>query len=78
MTAATSPENPQAIFQAMNKPFGLFIASDDEQFIADKIAGYKKYVPNDIVKQSMVEIIPGTKHLDILLSVADRCAAFIL
>lgn len=77
MTAATSPENPQELFKTINKPFGLFIASDDEQFVAEKIAGYKQYVPADILQQSTVEIIPGAKHLDILLSVADQCAAFI-
>lgn len=77
MTAATSPENPQELFEIINKPFGLFIASDDEQFIAEKVAGYKKYVPADILKQSTVQIIDETKHLDILLSVANHCAAFI-
>lgn len=77
MTAATSPENPQELFETINRPFGLFIAADDEQFIAEKMADYKKYVPANILKQSTVEIIPGTKHLDILLTVADQCAMFI-
>lgn len=77
MTAATSPENPQELFRAINKPFGLFIAADDEQFVAEKMADYKKYVPANIFKQSTVQIIEGTKHLDILLSVANQCAQFI-
>jgi len=77
MTAATSPENPQELFRNINKPFGLFIAADDEQFIAEKVADYKKYVPASILKQSMVEIIDGSKHLDILISVVDQCAIFI-
>lgn len=78
MTAATSPENPQKLFAGLDKPFGLFIAADDEQFIAQKIAAYQNYVPTDILKQSTVQIIDNTKHLDILLSIANQCAKFII
>lgn len=77
MTATTSPEDPKKLFGGIDKPFGLFIAADDEQFVAQKIAAYKNYVPADIVEKSTVQIIEATKHLDILLSVADQCAAFI-
>lgn len=74
MTGATSPENPQELFSKLQKPFGLFIAGQDEQFIAPKIAAYKNYAPATIAEQSSVEIIEQAKHLDIMLSVAEQSA----
>ena len=77
MMAATSPENPQELFAKINKPFALFAAENDEQFIAQKLIEYKKLAPIEIAKNSVAQIIPNAQHLDILLSSADYCAQFI-
>lgn len=77
MMAATSPENPQELFAKIDKPFGLFAAENDEQFIAQKIIDYKKHAPTIVANNSIAQIVSDTHHLDILLSVADDCAQFI-
>ena len=77
MMAVTSPENPQELFAKIDKPFGLFAAENDEQFIAQKIIDYKKHAPTNVANDSLAQIIGDTHHLDILLSAADYCAQFI-
>lgn len=77
MMAATSPENPQELFTKIDKPFALFAAQNDEQFIAQKIIDYKNYAATDIKNASTATIIPDTKHLDVMLQAAYHCAKFI-
>lgn len=77
MMAATSPENPQALFAKIDKPFALFAAQNDEQFIATKLVEYKNLAPDAIQRASVAEIIPNTKHLDIMLNVADYYASWL-
>lgn len=77
MMAATSPENPQELFTKIDKPFALFAAQNDEQFIAQKIIDYKNYTATDVKNSSIAAIIPDAKHLDVMLKAAQHCAKFI-
>ena len=65
MSQATSIINPQETFAQLEKPFGIFIGTDDEQFIPEKILAY--YSHASLIKhQSSRMIINGATHLSIV------------
>lgn len=77
MTMATSPEDPKALFKALDKSFLLLVASDDEQFVPEKLIEYKKFATNEIQASSVAQIIPKATHLGSMLKSASLCADFV-
>lgn len=65
MSSATTPYQTKEIFQSVRTPTSMFIASDDEQFIAQEIMKYADYIPAGVYRYT--EIINNTKHLTLLL-----------
>lgn len=70
MSCATTPYDINLLFSKVDKPFGIYIGEFDEQFIPEKVVAYKKLV-NTVSDKSISQIIPGDKHLSILLSIPD-------
>jgi hypothetical protein len=50
----------------------MFIADQDEQFIADAIAKYAGYIPASVYRYTA--IVKDTKHLTLLLKAPDLIA----
>jgi alpha-beta hydrolase superfamily lysophospholipase len=62
MSFATSPHEPREIFAHLDKPFALFIGSDDEQFIPSAVTAYAA-----LSKQpSVATVVPEATHLSIV------------
>lgn len=64
MSAATTPYETKSVFGSVEIPTGMFVASDDEQFIAPEIMKYAQSIPIGIY--CYAEIV-NAKHLSILL-----------
>ncbi len=66
MAAALTPSAPREQFAALDCPFGLWIGSEDELFVPEKVIAFA-----DLARQgraeSQAQVIPGAKHLSILL-----------
>lgn len=65
MSAATTPYETKTVFESIDTPTSMFIASDDEQFIAREIMKYAQYIPIGVYRYA--EIVNNTKHLTLLL-----------
>ncbi|HBF37323.1 MAG TPA: lysophospholipase [Firmicutes bacterium] len=66
MSKALTPNNPQKLFAAIPKPYGLFIGENDELFEPQKVIQYAKLPPDNIQFKSHSGIIKNAKHLSIL------------
>jgi alpha-beta hydrolase superfamily lysophospholipase len=78
MALAVTPENPQAQFKNIGKPFGLFVGENDELFIPEKVVNYGNLPGETIKKASVCQIIRDAKHLSILTGAAQLIGDFIL
>lgn len=61
-------QNPSAASQdlaSLDKPFGLWIGSNDEVFNPSKVVAYAQQA-SKVIEHSQVEIVPGQNHLGIL------------
>jgi alpha-beta hydrolase superfamily lysophospholipase len=63
MSMATTPYEINDLIQKIDKPTALFVGSDDEQFVAQKILEYAKMMKAPVFSQ----LVDGAKHLSILL-----------
>lgn len=73
MTQATSPYDPKAIFTKLDKPFIMFAAAHDEQFIPDKIVEFGSYATL-VSDCSIAQIIPDATHLSLVMQAPELIA----
>jgi len=73
MSAATTPYDVQPLLKKLNKPVGIYIGKDDEQFLPEKVIAYKDYIP----APTTTEIIENCGHLSILVKAPELIASFI-
>lgn len=66
MSCATSPYDPKNLFENLEKPFAIFASELDEQFIPEKTVKYLD-LAKKVQDKSTAEIVPGAKHISILL-----------
>jgi alpha-beta hydrolase superfamily lysophospholipase len=67
MSRSLIPAMPEDQFKSIDRPFGLWIGSDDELFLPEKVIAFgnsAKLKRNG----SVADIIPGAKHLSVLLN----------
>ncbi len=66
MSMALTPLSPAEQFAALDCPFGLWIGSEDELFVPEKVLAFTD-LAGSVRSRSQVGIIPGAKHLSVLL-----------
>ena len=66
MSVALIPSAPHEQFAALDRPFGLWIGSDDELFLPDKVLAFGDLAVS-VRADSEVSSIPGAKHLSVLV-----------
>lgn len=66
MANAITPTSPTDQFRQIDRPVGLWVGSDDEQFVAETVADYAKAVEG-VGTRGVV--VPGKNHLGILVDV---------
>lgn len=76
MANAVTPAAPHQQFAQLDRPFGLWIGSDDEQIDADKVLAFAD-LASKVRAQSHIQRINGAKHLSILLNSHDMIGAWI-
>ncbi len=73
MSCATTPYDITPLLQKINKPVGLFIGAQDEQFIPEKVIAYKDLIHAPVQAQ----IVENAAHLSILLDAPALIAQYI-
>ena len=71
MAIALTPHAPQEQFAQLDRPFGLWIGSEDELFLPKAVIGYRDLAPPHLQESSESAILPNEKHLGILLGAHD-------
>jgi len=66
MSLALTPLAPQDQFAALDRPFGLWIGSEDELFVPEKVLAFADLAVS-VRAASQASTIPGAKHLSVLL-----------
>ena len=66
MAIALTPFSPREQFAALDCPFGLWIGSEDELFVPEKVLAFAD-LAGSVRSRSQVGTIAGAKHLSILL-----------
>jgi len=82
MANAITPETPMKQMQAMATgkiPIGLWVGSDDELFVAEKVAEFIPRPEQNASSHSsnVGEVVPGKDHLGILVGVYERVGLWI-
>jgi hypothetical protein len=67
MSVALIPYAPQQQFATLDRPFGLWIGSEDELFLPDKVLAFAELAAS-VRSASEAMSIPEAKHLSILLN----------
>ena len=71
MAIAITPHAPQEQFAQLDRPFGLWIGSEDELFLPEAVIGYRDLAPPHLQGPSESAILPNERHLGILLGTHD-------
>ena len=66
MAVALTPSVPREQFATLDRPFGLWIGSEDELFLPDKVLAFADLAVS-VRADSQVNSIPGAKHLSVLV-----------
>lgn len=66
MSLALVPSAPHEQFAALDRPFGLWIGSDDELFLPDKVLEFAQ-LSRSVRAYSQAHTVPGANHLGILV-----------
>lgn len=66
MSVALTPSAPHDQFATLDRPFGLWIGSEDELFLPEKVLGFADLAVS-VRANSQASSIPGVKHLSILV-----------
>jgi len=73
MSCATTPYELDPLLKKIDKPVGIFIGSNDEQFIPEKVIAYKKLINAPV----HTEIVEDAAHLSILIQAPKLIADYI-
>ena len=65
-SVALTPAAPGPQFAALDRPFGLWIGSEDELFVPDRVLAYAD-LATGVGSLSQAAVIPGAKHLSVLV-----------
>lgn len=66
MSTALTPSAPREQFAALDRPFGLWIGSEDELFLPERVLAFVDLaVP--VRADSQVSSLPGARHLSVLV-----------
>ena len=76
MALAQNPAASATDLAHLDKPFGLWIGSNDEVFDPAKVVAYAQQATR-VIDQSQVEIVPGPSHLGILVNGASLIVPWI-
>jgi len=71
MSNSMTPANPSRQFRKLDKPFGLFIGSDDELLDPGKVLAYASLPDGGVTKGSVSAAVDGENHLSII-RITDR------
>lgn len=77
MSNALMPAAPQAQFAALDQPFGLWIGSDDELFLPDKVLAFGDCA-QPMPAGSQAASIPQAKHLSVLVRAHETIGAWMV
>jgi len=81
MANAITPEAPKeqmrALVEDANVPVGLWIGSEDELFVAESVAAYVATGEAETDGKNSSEILPGKKHLGILVDIHKQIGQWI-
>jgi acylglycerol lipase len=66
MSLALTPSAPEEQFAGLDRPFGLWIGSEDELFLPGKVLRYAGLAAA-VRDASEADVIPGERHLSILV-----------
>jgi acylglycerol lipase len=66
MAVALTPLSPPEQFAALNRPFGLWMGSEDELFVPEKVLAFADAAVS-VRSRSQAAIIAGAKHLSIIM-----------
>ena len=67
MSVSLIPGDPREQFTEIDSPFGLWIGSEDELFLPEKVVAFGE-LALAVRADSEVMIVPGAKHLSILVN----------
>ena len=65
-SVALTPAAPGPQFASLDRPFGLWIGSEDELFVPDAVLSYADRAES-VREQSEAAVIPGARHLSVLI-----------
>jgi len=68
MANAITPEMPREQMGNIDLPVGMWIGSEDELFVPEKVVEYLDLLPTASAKQNHGEIIEGATHLGVLVN----------
>merc|ERR1712029_200866 len=77
MANAVTPESPAEQMRAIGgslKPIGIWIGSEDELFLAERVASFVSARDNE---RNIGQVIPGKNHLGILVGVHEQIGPWI-
>jgi hypothetical protein len=66
MAMALTPSSPREQFAALNCPFGLWVGSEDELFVPEKVLAFADLAVS-VRSRSQAGAIAGAKHLSVLV-----------
>ncbi len=70
MAMALTPFSPREQFATLTVPFGLWIGEEDELFVPEKVLAFADLAVS-VRSRSQAGIIPGEKHLSILVKASE-------
>ncbi len=76
MALAQNPSAAASDLASLDKPFGLWVGSNDEVFVPSKVVTYAQHATK-VIDQSQVESVPGPSHLGILVNGASLIGPWI-
>ena len=76
MSLALIPSDPRGQFAALDRPFGLWIGSEDELFLPDRVLAFAD-LAESVRANSQSAVIPGARHLSVLLKAHETIGPWI-
>ena len=75
-SVALTPAAPGPQFASLDRPFGLWIGSEDELFVPDAVLSYAD-LAKGAHEQSEAAVIPGARHLSVLIGAHETIGPWI-
>ena len=77
MALALNPQKPDREFEAIDRPFGLWIGTNDEVMYPDRIVAFAQRAAK-VISVSHVETVPDETHLSILNTIASKIGPWVV